>query len=226
MYAVFLSITLAFALGFGIWAAMPGFGSSEYAEAQAKAIAQVIYEQHTRAVAWVEEEDVDGIRIHAEATGAITVDNKIGGVSYNLDNFGTFQTIRVAGAQNADWATITFIPPTQQADLKSSSAYPLEPDSVLRNLIDKSGSNRYMIGVLKGGKIEPLDRSANLAAPSNTPWSPMDDRDPSTIPGVPGVDKPVAKVQWTQLPLPQLPVVPAGVADGSWVIVTMTPSAS
>lgn len=224
MYIAFLGVLMAFALGFGVWATQPAFTSADFAEARARTIAQVILQQHTRAVAWVEEEDFDGVRVNARDSGPIEPSGTIGGIAYDLDAFAEIQTIRIAGASNADWATITFITPTVQHELRDNSPYPLEPDSVLRNLVEKSGDARYTIGVYQGGALQPLDRSAELAAPSDTKWSPMDDRDPATIPGTAGVDKPTARVEWIRRPLPGLLNAPAGLVDGSWVILTMTPS--
>ena len=213
MYIAFLSILVAFALGFGIWAKSPAFNSGDYAEARSQSVARIILTQHNRAVAYVEEENSSGVRIRPTFTGAIDPPNTVGGISYNLDTFGDIPSVRIPGASKTDWATITYITPTMQQTLRDDSNYPMEPDSVLRNILDESGASRYAIGVFNAAtqEIEPLDRSGSLRADPNSPLSPMD-----TNAGSPA---------WkTDGALPQLPNVPSGLVDGSWVLLTMTPS--
>lgn len=233
MYIAFLSILVACSLGFGIWASLPTFTAADYSESRAKAIAQVILEQHNQAVAWVEQEDNAGVRINAGFEGKIEPQTSdVGAIHYSYGTFADVPTERVSGASNADWATVTWLTPDMQESLTNGDEYTLKPDSVLRNIIDKSGANRYGIGTYHVlptgtdpdgciGEIEPLDRSAELSADPSSPWSPMDDRDPSAISATP---KPATKVQWKTERLPCLTSAPSGLEDGSWVIVTMTPS--
>lgn len=214
MYIAFLSILVAFALGFGIWANSPAFTSADYAEARSEAVARVILTQHSRAVAWVEEENSSGVRIRPTFAGDIDPPNVVGGISYNLDSFGDIQTVRIPGTLKADWATITFITPAMQQTLRDDSNYPMEPDSVLRNILENSGTSRYSIGVYNAAtqEIEPLNRSSKLRANPALADSPMDDQ--------PG------GAEWlNDGALPKLLNAPSGLVDGSWVIMTMTPSA-
>lgn len=212
MYIAFLSTLVAFALGFGIWANQPAFNTADYAEARSQAVARIILTQHNRAVAYVEEEN-NGVRIRPTFTGTIDPPNVVGGINYNLDTFGDIPTVRIPGASKSDWATITYITPAMQQLLRDDSNYPMEPDSVLRNILDESGASRYAIGVYDAAtqEIQPLDRSGTLRADPASPLSPMD-----TNTGAPA---------WkTDGALPQLPNVPSGLVDGSWVLLTMTPS--
>jgi hypothetical protein len=220
MYMIFLGMLLAAALGFGIWSMPNGIDRPAMADAAAYAAARSIRLQHLAAVHWIEEETADGRRIRADHLGTIDPPLPDDGIEYNESAFGEFPTVRVGASELDDWAIVTYLTPDRQEALRTETSARIEPDAVLRALIELSGGSRYTIGVYENGRVHPLDRSARLAAPADTPWSPMDPRDPAKIPDA---DKPANRVNWVVAPNPTLPNAPTGLDDGSWVLVTVTP---
>ena len=99
---------------------------------------------------------------------------------------------------------MTYVNKAKQREFKDNGTTAMRPDSILRSIVELSDGSRYAIGVYHEraggdpacvGTIEPLDRSAVLAADPNSPWSPMDDREPSEI-NLPADKKPATRVQW------------------------------